>query len=155
MKRTMGTVIVVLALVLLSPMWALAGNGKGVMDGTGPAPKSDILQGTAFNVTGIVVDCNYGQGLVIAVDEDGETVNMTILGIGPERYWDLMEMERPCVGDEITVVGYTITAGELDLNIAFTITFAGESSIELRDPDTGLPLWRKAKLKMNKKGIEE
>jgi hypothetical protein len=157
MKRRMVAVIVVLALVLLSPMWALAGNGKGVMDGTGPAPKHDLLAGTSFTYTGIVTDCNDGQGLVLSVTDpdSGSSSEIVILGIGPQRYWDLMGVSRPDVTDVITVKGYTITVGELAFNVAFEITFEGEEPIQLRDPDTGLPLWRKAKLKMNKKGCEE
>ena len=156
MKNRMGAVIAVLALILLSPMWALAGNGKGVMDGTGPAPKHDLLQGIPFEYTGTVVECNDGQGLVLYVgDEGGEEFSVVISGIGPQRYWDLKAMERPCVGDKIAVTGYTINYNELELNIAFTITFEGESSIELRDPATGLPLWRMAGLKKNIKRCEE
>ena len=155
MKKRMGAVIAVLALVLFSPMWALAGNGKGVMDGTGPAPKHDLLQGTPFTYTGTVVECNDGQGLALYLGEGEDGFSVAISGIGPQRFWDIKDMERPCVGDNIIVTGYTINYNELELNIAFTITFEDESSIELRDPDTGLPLWRKAKLKVNKKGCEE
>ncbi|NCO60309.1 MAG: hypothetical protein COZ70_11955 [Deltaproteobacteria bacterium CG_4_8_14_3_um_filter_51_11] len=161
MKNRMGAVFAVLALILLSPMWALAGNGKGVMDGTGPAPKHDLLQGIPFEYTGTVVECNDGQGLVLYVgDEGGEEFSVVISGIGPQRYWDLMGVSRPDVTDVITVEGYKITVGELAFNVAFKITFINEedepgASIQLRDPDTGLPLWRKAKLKMNKKGCEE
>ncbi len=163
MKKRMGAVIAVLALVFLSPMWALAGNGKGVMDGTGPAPKHDLLQGTPFIYTGTVMECNDGQGLVLYVSNaevEGGGFSVVISGIGPQRYWDLMEVSRPDVTDVITVEGYTITVGELAFNVAFKITFEDEvgepgANIQLRDPDTGLPLWRKAKLKMNKKGCEE
>jgi hypothetical protein len=155
MKRGMGVFFAVVVLALISPILAIGGNGKGVMDGTGPAPKNDVLEGVPFSYSGVVMGCNDNQGLVLYVTEAEESFSVAVSGIGPQRYWDLKDMEKPCAGDKITVTGYTITRDDLELNIAFKIIFEDGSEIELRDPVTGLPLWRQAKLKINKKGCEE
>ncbi|RJR24771.1 MAG: hypothetical protein C4582_04080 [Desulfobacteraceae bacterium] len=144
-KKGLAVKLMVLAMLVFSPVWAVAGNGKGVMDGTGPAPIHDILNGEPFDHEGLVTACIPGQGLVL--DVDGQEI--VIYGIGPQRYWDAMDLDRPAVGDEIKVTGYTVNYNGLELNIAFDITLS-DSYIQLRDPETGLPLWRQPKLNENK-----
>lgn len=69
---------------------------------------------------------------------------MDVYGIGPLGYWDELGMSRPDVGEEITVTGREITFSDGTTKIiAFGVLFleSGEY-IELRDEETGLPLWR-------------
>lgn len=111
------------------------GNGKGAGDGTGPI--HDILSGTPFTYTGTVVGIVLGQGMEVALESE----NVTLYGIGPIWYWDTLEVDRPIAGEEITATGYTVDFnGELR-NIVMTI-IVDDSTMELRDPETGAPLWR-------------
>lgn len=113
-----------------------AGNAKGAGDGTGPI--HDILTGTEFTYTGTVVGIVPGQGMVVDVGTDE---NVTLYGIGPIWYWEAQGLDRPSVGESIEATGYTVDFnGELR-DIIMTLTVDG-STIELRDAETGAPLWR-------------
>ena len=71
---------------------------------------------------------------------DGSTAD--IFGIGPIWYWQLNSVDRPTVGEEVSVSGFTVEYNEgVFRNIAMTITVDGEA-VQLRDPNTGYPLWR-------------
>ena len=135
MRKKFVGAVVVLMVVFLSAGLDLAGNGKGPGNGTGPI--HDILSGTPFEYTGDVVSLVPGAGMLIATDQG----NVTIYGIGPVRYWEREEVERPAVGESVTVHGYTVDYSGVDRNIAMSIT-VGEQTIELRDPESGIPLWR-------------
>jgi hypothetical protein len=141
-KSVMGSVIVLLVF-FLSMGLGFAGNGKGggngVANGTGPI--HDIYAGTPFIYVGEVIECQGG-GMVIAT----ETENVTVYGIGPIRYWDELGVVRPAVGDNVTVSGYAVDYNGVVRNMATTITFSNdegtETVVDLRDPETGAPLWR-------------
>jgi ABC-type enterochelin transport system substrate-binding protein len=97
--------------------------------------------GTPFAVTGTVVTIATGEGLEL-VTEGGTTV--IVYGLGSLRYWNSMGVDRPAVGDEVSVSGYTVvydTEENIVRNIATIITVGGVN-LELRDAETGLPLWR-------------
>ena len=120
---------------------ASLGSGSGTGLGTGTCINSDIITAELISYTGVVSEvCNYGQG--ISIDTDGEIVQ--VYGIGPIRYWENeLGIARPDVNDEITVIGKEVTFSDATTKfIAFEITITGEGTIELRDSDTGLPLWR-------------
>jgi len=116
-----------------------SGSGSGVSNGTcnGTGPIHDILSGVPFDITGDVVSLVSGQGLVIAETEG----NVTIYGIGPFWYWDSEGVDRPVVGDTVRVIGYVVDYNGVERYIAMTV-WIGEAEIQLRDADTGLPLWR-------------
>lgn len=111
------------------------GNSNGARDGSGPI--HDILAGEPFVFTGDVVSCESGGGMVLDL---GDTT-VTIYGVGPERYWDQVGVAKPQVGETITAEGYTVDYDGVERNIVMTITVADET-VQLRDPDTGAPLWR-------------
>jgi hypothetical protein len=147
MRKAFASTLVVLMVVFLSAGMILAGNGKaagngqGAGDGTGPM--HDICAGIPFTFIGMVESCDPGVGMVINTD-DGD---VTIHGIGPERYWESLGVERPTNGDIVTVDGYTVSLNgnePVDRNIATKITIEGEDEVTLRDCDTddGTPLWR-------------
>ena len=139
MKKALTGSVILLLVLFLSAGLGMAGNGKGsgqgVGDGTGPI--HNIFDGTSFTVTGDVITAVAGQGLELATTEG----NVIIYGIGPVRYWDSLEVLHPCVGDTLTVTGYTVNYNDEVRNIAVTITI-GDDIVELRDPETGAPLWR-------------
>lgn len=129
-----------------APLWR--GNGKQNGNvGYGPygsGLRYDILNGTPFTFAGDVIGVgtsNYsarGNGITIATD----TANITVNGLGPQRYWDSLGAARPAVGDYVEVTGYTVDYNGNIVNILMTVTIDGQT-IQLRDPGTGLPLWRK------------
>ena len=127
----------VFAVTLAGEAMAGKGQGKGNGVGNGTGPIHNILAGTAFQYTGTVVEFVPGGGMLIST-VDG---NVVIYGIGPVRYWNSLGVDRPTVGEDVTVAGYNVNYNEEYRNIAVTMTVAG-NTVQLRDPDTGLPLWR-------------
>ena len=60
----------------------------------------------------------------------------------------MMDVERPVVGDTVSVTGYTVDFnGELR-NIAITVTI-DETLVVLRDAETGYPLWRGGRFQLD------
>ncbi len=123
------------------------GNGYGRGNGVGNCgnrnyTRLDILSGTPFNYTGDIVsggssNCGLmGEGIVIAT----ATGNVTVEGLGPWFFWDKAGIERPGVGDHVVVTGYTVNYNGSILNILMNVTIDGQT-IQLRDAQTGLPLW--------------
>ena len=139
MKKGLAGSLIVLMVLFLSVGLGLAGKGRGAGHGIGDGlgPIHDIFAGTPFTYTGSVVSLVPGQGLVLAVENE----NVTIYGIGPVRYWNSLDVARPAVGESITVDGYAVDYNGEVRNIAMSITI-GEDTVQLRDPNTGLPLWR-------------
>jgi hypothetical protein len=160
MKYVKGMMIVALAMVLTISGQAFAGRGQGQKVGAGvaatgtcPNGGTGMMAGSGVNIfenapaitiTGKVSNAAYyGQGLEI----DNGTEVVTVYGIGPVWYWNSLEIERPVIGDDVTIEGYEVTFSDGSVkNIAVTITISGETpqTIELRNTDTGAPLWRKS-----------
>lgn len=111
------------------------GGGNGLHDGTGPI--HDIFAGTPFDLTGDVVSIVSGQGLELAAEDS----TYTIYGIGPDWYWEAQDAYRPVVGDTITVYGFVVDYNGVERYIATIITVGG-MDVQLRDLETGAPLWR-------------
>jgi hypothetical protein len=97
-----------------------------------------ILTGTPFDYTGTLIDRLPRGGIILTTDAAGD---VTVVGLAPLPYWRHLEVQPPEIGDTVTVTGYTVELGGESRNIAMTVTVNGES-IQLRDPDTGAPLWR-------------
>jgi hypothetical protein len=131
MKHATKTVLLVLMITALIPAFAFAGNGQ-------PSRAACALTGTPFELTGEVVSFERCGGLVLAA-ASGETI--TIYGLGPERYWDDTGIDFPGVGETVQVTGTVRQLNGTERYIAFSLTTGGET-IELRDADTGRPLWR-------------
>jgi hypothetical protein len=145
MKKYLNIAAIVLLVILMGPGLGIAGNGKDAGNGRGNSGGNcigrgiaqHILEGTPVELTGTVVSITLGMGMEITT-ADG---NVIVHGIGPVRYWESVGVERPAVGDEVAVSGYSVEFnGELR-NIAMSITVDG-TTVQLRDPDTALPLWR-------------
>lgn len=131
MKPTTKTVFLALMITALIPAFAFGGNGQ-------PLRATCALTGTPFDLTGEVVSLERCGGLVLAM-ASGETI--TIYGLGPQRYWDEMGIDFPGVGETVQVLGHIRQLNETERYIAFSLTTGGET-IQLRDADTGRPLWR-------------
>lgn len=114
------------------------GNGNGNGYGNGNGPIHNILEGTPFTYTGTVVSIGYsGNHMVIATDQG----NVTLQGLGPQRYWDTFEVDKPDYGETIIVYGYTVDFNGSIMNILTKVEFGGVT-VELRDSETGVPLWQ-------------
>ena len=139
MKKVLTGGMIALMVLFLSAGLGLAGNANGQGAGDGTGPLNDILSGEDFTYSGVVMEILADGGFVITTDNG----NVTIYGIGPIKFWESISITRPAVGDLVTVFGYTVDYDGVDRNIAFTIE-VGEDTVQLRDFETGLPLWRKA-----------
>jgi hypothetical protein len=129
-----------------TPLWrnGVNRNGNGG-NGYGPSPhqpRYDILNGTPFSFAGDVMATgvgsfgDYGSGMTISA-ADG---NVTVDGLGPWHYWEWLGTARPVVGDYVEVAGYTVEYNGIILNILMSVVIDGQT-VQLRDPETGLPLW--------------
>ena len=134
---------IILMVISLTVGLSFAGNGRGNGNGMGMGNKTgtpvcDICAGIAFEYTGDVVSIVRGQGIVLAIEDEA---NITIYGIGPIRYWISQGVERPVIGDTIVINGYTVDYNGVVRNIA-TSVLVGDDTVELRDSETCVPLWR-------------
>jgi hypothetical protein len=77
---------------------------------------------------------------ITVTTESGEDV--ILYGLGPTRYWEGFEIDKPVVGDIVQIDGKVLTIGETVRNIIVNLTYEDGSSIQLRDAATGCPLWR-------------
>jgi hypothetical protein len=78
--------------------------------------------------------------------DDADTTDGEVLlyGIGPDHYWEKLGVDHPAIGDNLTATGYTVDYNGIDRNVVTSITING-ITVDLRDPDTGKPLWRGTK----------
>lgn len=98
-----------------------------------------ITEGTPFSYTGEVLDTDDPCALEL-LTLDNETV--TLHGMGPDEYWDSLNLSKPVAGDLISVTGYEVEVKEGVRNIVFTLENNGES-VEVRDTE-GKPMWRQS-----------
>lgn len=133
MKRSMFITIIAISFLMASFSMAVAGK----VQATQGVQLHNILEGIPFSYTGTVITVGIpGEGMVIATDSE----NVTIFGLGPQSYWDNVGVERPAIGDVVEVNGYAVDFNGEIRNIAMNMTVNGEF-IQLRDPETGRPLW--------------
>jgi hypothetical protein len=112
--------------------------GHGYSGCKGGFLPSSIIDGTPCSYTGKVTSIGYGGSGMIIETEDAK---VTIYGLGRRWFWDCRDVSRPVVGNFIEVSGYTVDYNEMQRTIAAYITIDGKT-LELRDPETGAPLWR-------------
>ncbi len=115
------------------PAWEVRGPRER------PEPITDILSGEPFKITGVVAAIMNPQGIEVET-ADG---TLTLFGIGPLRFWDEIGVAPPEIGDTVVATGYAVDYEGLERYIVMTIAVNGEEEVELRDPDTGAPLWRR------------
>lgn len=111
--------------------------GTGFVRGTGPV--INVNDGENIEVIGSIAEiAYYGQGIKI---DTGENV-ITVYGLGPVWYWDMIEASYPVVGTDITVNGSLVTFSDGTQKIVALSVVSGDNEVALRDGDTGYPLWR-------------
>jgi len=137
MKKS--TVIIMMFMLLVS-LTAYAGNGNQKRIQKNNNVCSNVLSGALVTITGTVIGIGNHNGLVL----DTGTVQVTIYGIGPEWYWEKNEVDRPEVGDSVTVNAYEVLFSDGTRYIASSLTI-GSDTLNLRDSETGCPLWRAAR----------
>lgn len=139
-----------LGLLLLGNVPVDAGPGKGdkgrhfSAGGTSVNCVLEIYEATSpISIEGIVTAVAVpGGGIMIETEtSETETSVETVYGIGPEWYWQAEGLERPTIADSVSVEGYALSFLTGTKIIAMSLTIGGET-LELRDPETGCPLWR-------------
>ena len=130
MRKNLVVTVMSVMMLFLTSEFCFAGNGAGPGDRSGPTHSITCGGETA---TGMVVSLLPGSGMEL---QDGTT----IFGIGPKRYWDILEVDRPEPGDEVAVTFCTVdTMDGSSFDVAQVITI-DQVTVELRGED-GLPLW--------------
>ncbi len=79
-----------------------------------------------------------GQGMVIDT-ADGD---INVYGLGPIWYWESNQVERPVVGETVTVKVYKLDINNKIYYILKEITLNNGKTLKLRDDSTNLPLWK-------------
>ena len=138
MKRLSFMIVLLLVMVSLT---ANAGNGTPKQEQTRYNACSNILSGTLVTTSGVVIGIGNHDGLLL----DTTNSHVTIYGIGPDWYWEDNSVDRPDIGDSVTVAAYAVLFSDGTRYIASSIKNGGEEPLLLRDPKTGCPLWRGAR----------
>jgi hypothetical protein len=106
--------------------------------GTALRPCLLIINGDPVTVSGTVyAACYAGQGLT--VDTGDELV--TVYGLGPQWYWDLLGVDKPDVGETVEIEAVKVTFSDNTEKIIAISVAMGDDMVELRD-ENGRPLWR-------------
>ncbi|MCP4219853.1 MAG: hypothetical protein GY765_34795 [bacterium] len=128
------------------PLWrGRNGGGRGHGGGGGNVgPRCNLLEGTPFNHQGDVIDSYvrahgiHGNGLVIATASG----NVSVSGMGPNYFWEKNGVTKPVVGDTITTTGYAVETNGNTVNVTMSVVLESGVTLQLRDTETGTPLWR-------------
>ena len=95
------------------------------------------------DLTGTVVECEPGISTRIQIEIEGTTYS--VYGLGPASYWEDQGVVLPDVGETITLSVFEVTYdGGTTKYVAQSVTVGG-ATIVLRDPVTGVPVWRQNK----------
>ncbi len=141
-------IIPILFVLMMSQTAFGAGPGTGTCPGNGTGygyaqglmnyqqTAQTICSGSTETITGVVTGAWVpGAGLTIETDSGPQTV----FGLGPIWYWDAGNIDRPEIGESVSVVASGVTVS--DRKVMLSITIDGQS-LQLRDPSTCLPVWR-------------
>ncbi len=129
--------------LMLAVMFVMAGSlpvsaRSGPGDGSGPM--ASIFDGTPITVSGIVSALPLINDRGLKVDTSEEIV--TVYGIGSPVIWERLGYVPLEVGEEVSIEAYEVTFSDGSYKlIAVTVT-SGEQTVNLRDPETGKPVWR-------------
>ncbi len=107
-----------------------------------------FLVGEVTTIEGTVYDVGSFEGLKIDTGDKtlGEEGIITVYGLGPVSFWEAKDVDRPVIGDMVSVVVRKITFTDKTFKyILMSLTYTvpePEVTIQLRDELTGCPLWR-------------
>ncbi len=142
MKKIVIASFALVVLLLAGSLAAYAGYGHG--PGNGQCPNGTCsgpiiaCSGTVETLTGIVAGYNSpGNGMVL----DTGTAVETLYGIGPVWYWERNSMDKPEIGETVTVAVETAAIADKTVKVIVSVTMDGQT-LSLRDAGTCIPLWR-------------
>ncbi len=96
--------------------------------------------------TGSVSDVGNFEGLKIdtGVKTIGDDGIVTVYGLGPVSFWESEKVDRPVIGDLISVDVKKIVFSDSTFKyILMSLTYTDTGvTIKLRSKETGCPLWR-------------
>ena len=153
MRKWTKRIALAIMIFMLAGGQALAGNGAcqanqnsvqakvQASNGSALRPCLLIVNGDPMTISGTVYAAPYaGQGLIVATSEG----LVTVYGIGPQWYWDLLGIDKPDVLETVEIAAVKVTfLDETEKIIAISITIFGDPDevVQLRD-ENGRPLWR-------------
>ena len=129
--------------LLIGVLTAVPGWTQAQGPGNCAGPTLNIFDRVPVTVEGTVVGIGeIGQEIQI---DTGGGIFVIVYGIGPIHFWNDIGIDRPGVGEPVSIEGYEVTfSDESTKIIASSITIGeGENTVEilLRD-ETGAPVWR-------------
>jgi hypothetical protein len=140
MKKIFAVTTILVLLVATAAFTAEMNSHRNRQHHTKPIC-SKVLDSPQETFAGVVADIGGKNCVVLEVE--GEQVK--IYGLGPNWYWEANEIEKPGVGDLVTVTAYAVVFLDATRYVASSVTIAEntaeEQMIQLRDPETGCPLW--------------
>ena len=98
---------------------------------------SKVLESDQETLEGTVADIGKKKSIVL---DFGDGTQVKIYGLGPHWYWESLGIEKPGIGDPVTITAYAVPFADAVRYVAASVTTA-EGTIQLRDPATGCPLW--------------
>lgn len=123
-----------------APTPAAPAAPQAVPGGPHSCMQAPLTSGATFELVGTVESAPPGGDGWTLKTADGQS--HTLHGLGPPWFWQKEGMGLPTVGDTMTVRGRVsdCCCGG-GAYVATDATYAGKT-IQLRDPETGLPRWR-------------
>ena len=98
---------------------------------------SKVFNSPQEELTGTVADIGTKNGIILEVG--GEQVK--IYGLGPNWYWESLGIDKPEIADLVTITVYAVPFWDATRYVAASVTTVDGTLIQLRDPNTGCPLW--------------
>ena len=129
--------VIMMMVILLVSFTAYAANLNQKREQVKNNVCSTVLSGTLVTIAGTVIGIGDHNGLIV----DTGNGQVTIYGMGPERYWEKNKIDKPDIGESVTVSAYEVLFSDETRYSASSITI-GSDTLDLRDPETGCPLWR-------------
>ncbi|GEM_PF-3743379 len=100
-----------------------------------------VFQADPVTVKGMVSNVGLLGG---AVEVDTGTEMITIFGMGPAWHWENNGSAFPSVGEPITIEANALTMSDGTKRIVATRATMYGQTIQLREQDTGIPVWRRS-----------
>ncbi len=114
--------------ITLVSLFTLLGDGYARQQRGSENACLNVLEGAPVTFGGAVVDIGpSGNGLVINTG----TEEVVVFGLGPLWYWEKNGVDRPEVGEVVTVSAYAVSFSEATRYIAASITI-GEGTVCLQ-----------------------
>ena len=130
-------VTTILVLLFATVVFAAETNSRQNRQRQSEPVCSKVFNSEQKTFTGTVADIGKKNCLVLEVG--GEQVK--IYGLGPNWYWESLGIDKPEIADLVTITVYAIPFLDATRYVVASVTTADGTIIQLRDPNTGCPLW--------------